>query len=504
MSTDGAPADQPELRRAAVGSLITLVGAAASAALGFTFNVLLARGLGPDGAGVVLQAIGCFTIALGVARLGLDTTAVWLLPRLRSGEPELVRPALTGLLVPALVGSTALTLGWLGVRALLAHLEVGDPRVLSSVTVAALFLPAAAVMTVALAAARAFGGVVPFNLIGNVVVPGLRPALLGLVLLGGGSALLASAAWAVAWLVGAVLALAVLVVLVRRRTPPEDRSGSRRPDRALRRRIRGFALPRLVATALEQSILWLDVVLVGILLGASAAGVYGTVSRFVTAGALVATALRIVVAPRFSAMLGEGRVRDVESLYSATAQWILLLGAPAYVVLALFSPTALSWLGDGFDEGLWPMVLLCGGSLVVLAAGNVQSLLLMSGRSAANAVNKAVVLAVNVVGNVVLVPRVGITGAAAVWAACMALDTVLAVWQVRRHVGVSVSARAIATTVAVLILLVGIPSGAVVLVLGQGTGPLLLAIVLSGLALLGYCVVRREHLRLDVLRPARR
>ena len=55
------------------------MGAAASAALGFAFSLLLARGLGADGAGVVLQAIGCFTIALGLARLGLDTTAVWLL-----------------------------------------------------------------------------------------------------------------------------------------------------------------------------------------------------------------------------------------------------------------------------------------------------------------------------------------------------------------------------------------------------------------------------------------
>ena len=302
---------QPELRQAAIGSLITFVGAAASAALGFAFSLLLARGLGADGAGVVLQAIGCFTIALGLARLGLDTTAVWLLPRLRSQEPDLVRPALTGLLAPAALGSTALLAVWLLTYWALRAAGVGDDRVLAAITLAGVFLPCAAVMMVALAATRAFGGVVPFNLIGNITVPGLRPALLVGVLAASGGPLMASLAWGSVWLVGAVLALVVLARQSRRAQAPAP-PRSRRPDRALRRRIRTFALPRVVSSALEQSILWLDVVLVGVLLGSAAAGVYGTVSRFVMAGALVGTALRIVVAPRFSALLGEERLDEVE------------------------------------------------------------------------------------------------------------------------------------------------------------------------------------------------
>ena len=115
----------------------------------------------PEGAGVVLQAVGCFTIALGVGRLGLDTTAVWLLPRVRSSEPTLLRSALTGLLVPATAGSTLLALAWVAVYAVLMSLDVGDPEVLSAISVVAAFLPFAALMTVALAATRAFGGGAP-------------------------------------------------------------------------------------------------------------------------------------------------------------------------------------------------------------------------------------------------------------------------------------------------------------------------------------------------------
>ena len=149
------------------------------------------------------------------------------------------------------------------------------------------------------------------------------------------------------------------------------------------------------------------------------------------------------------------------------------------------------------------MVLLCVGSLTVLAAGNVQALLLMSGRSGLMALNKAVVLGVNVLGNLVLIPLVGINGAAAVWAVSMALDTGLAVWQVRRHVGVSVGARTVGLTGVAVCLVVGVPAAVVAWSWGQGTPQLLLATAVSGLALAGYCFVRREHLDLDVLRPRR-
>ncbi len=496
----GAQGPSSELSNAARGSLVTLVGAAGSAFLGFAFSLLLARSLGPTGAGVVLQAVAAFTIALSVARLGLDTTAVWLLPRLMSTERHRVGQALVALLLPALLVPSIVSLAWFLVRWLVGAGSM-DPQVTGAISVSALFLPAASVMTVALAATRAFGGVVPFNAIGNIAVPGLRPLLLWLVVLVGGGTTAAALGWALPWLVGAVLSLLVLARQVRRARQVAE--GSWRPDAEMRTRIRRFALPRVIASGLDQSITWLDVVLVGIILGSTAAGVYGSASRFVSAGALVATALRIVVAPRFSALLNEERHAEVEELYAVTARWILLMGAPAYLVLAVFAPTVLGWLGGGFGDGVVPMIILCLGSIVVLAAGNVQALLLMSGRSAASAINKLVVLTFNVVGNLILVPRVGIVGAASVWAASMALDTALAAWQVRRHVGISLALGSIGYVVLVVGVVVAAPCLLVVALLGQGTAQLLLAVLVAGLVLVGYCYADRRRLQLDQLRLRR-
>lgn len=70
------------------------------------------------------------------------------------------------------------------------------------------------------------------------------------------------------------------------------------------------------APGMEQATIWLGVLLVGILAGPAAAGVYGGASRFVQAGLIIDSAIRVVVSPRFSAMLHLKDTKGVQSLYS--------------------------------------------------------------------------------------------------------------------------------------------------------------------------------------------
>lgn len=438
-----------------------MVSALGSAALGFAFSFAIGRGFGTTGSGVVLQTVAVFTIVLSATKVGLDTTALWLLPRLRSSAPDQLRPALMALLVPATAVSGLLVGVWLAL--LEAGVHILEPSVEQALTMTVWFLPPATFMTVALAATRAFGGVVPFNLINNLGVPVLRLiAVLG-ILVAGGSAIAGAVGWALPWAIGAAASALVLIRQVRR---VDGSRGSRWPDSGLRRTVVRYSAPRAVAGVIEQSMVWLSVILVGGLLGSSDAGVYGLAARFVAAGVIVSAALRIVIAPRFSALLGQDEIAATRQLYSITSRWILLFGSPGYVILAVYAPTVLGWLGAGFSAGESVMVILCLGAIVRLAAGNVQSLLLMSGGSARQAVNKLIALVVLVVGTMLLVPTMGINGAAWAWAAAITVDTLLAVTSVRRGSGITVDLRG---TVAVA-LFVGVCVGGLALLFRLGLG----------------------------------
>jgi O-antigen/teichoic acid export membrane protein len=490
-----------ELRSAARGGAMIFAGAGLSAVLGFALNFMFARLLGPYGAGVVLQAVAVFSIVLSFAKFGLDTTAVWLLPRLVVTERDRVRSAVVALLVPAGAVATLVTAAWFAARPFLGVVASGG-TVYAAITAVAVFLPAASVMTVALAATRAFGGVGAFNTIGNIVVPLLRPVGLLAVVAGGGAAVAASVSWALPWLVGAVAGVWVLVRQVRRFS--RETAGPWRPSRATRRQVVRYSLPRTVMSGLEQAVIWLDVVLVGILLGSTQAGIYGSAARFVSAGVVVFTAVRIVVAPRFSALLAGGRRRELGELYGVTGRWILLFGAPIYITFAVFAPTVLGWLGPGFASGARSMVILCLGSISILAAGNVQSLLLMSGHVIWGVLNKVVVVAVNVALNLVLIPRLGITGAAAAWAASMVLDNALAALQVHRALGIGPSLRQVTHVALVVCGSVALPALTLETVLGQGLASMAGTVLVTGALLAGCCAWDRDRLglRTGVL-PAR-
>ncbi len=502
-SPHGQPPGASELGRAARGGAITFVGAAASAGLGFLFTLLLARLFGARDAGVVLQTVALVTIAVSVARLGTDTTAVWLLPRLRSQHPEQVPGAIAFLLTCTVSAGLVLVAAWVAARAV----APSDDTVAGVVDGVVWVLPVASGLAVALACTRAFGGIVAFNAVDNLLVPALRPVALVAASLLGAGALGAALGWALPAVAGlAAVSLVLLRHLRRLRAGlPAGTPASRWPDRTLRRTVAAYAVPRTFAAAMEQSIVWVGVLLVGLLIGDAAAGVYGTAARFVAAGVVVATALRIVVAPRFSALLAQGRSDDVAELYVVTARWILLFGAPVYLTLAFFAPTVLAWLGEGFGSGVHAMAILCLGSVVVLAAGNVQALLLMSGRSGLGALNKAVVLLVTVVGMVLLVPSGGIEAAAWVWAGSMVVDTVLASVQVRRATGIALSWGSVARVALAVAACVALPAWVVTATWGQGVGPLLASIGCGGVLLVGYLLLDRRTLHLtDLLAMVRR
>ncbi len=67
--------------------------------------------------------------------------------------------------------------------------------------------------------------------------------------------------------------------------------------------------------------------------------------------------------------------------------------------MAIFAPALMRIPGQRFAPGANVLVVLCIGSIVTFMAGNIHVLLIMSGRSGWAAVNKIVVLSLNVVGN---------------------------------------------------------------------------------------------------------
>jgi hypothetical protein len=145
--------------------------------------------------------------------------------------------------------------------------------------------------------------------------------------------------------------------------------------------------------------------------------------------------------------------------------------------------------------------------LVNLGTGNVTVVLLMGGKSTWNVANTLVALIINIGLNVVLLPRIGIMGAAIAWAASIFVDNVAAVIEVWWTLGLAPFGPGYFPAVAAAGGGFAAAGLAARLLLGQTVAGLGAAVLAGLLACAALAYAGRRRLQLEglraVIRPSR-
>ena len=458
-------------RTVARGGLLTLVGATYAAAMGFALTVVVGRIFGAHESGLFFMSVAVFMILNGLVLMGSDTGMVRALSAARATGahrevPRILAASVLPVLAWSLVVAGVLAVATPEVARLLAPDDVGRARDDLGVLVFALVL--SGVGQACLNGTRAFGGPWRFVVLYQLWLPTSRLGLVLALWLTDASVRWLWWAWALPLVAMDVVALAWMVVAVSR---DAHRPGAApRPTGRVASDVWRFNLPRGLASMLEIGIVWVDVLVVGALMGPAAAGAYAAASRFITSGTMAMEALRIACAPQFAAAAARRERARLQELHAASAIWLVLLAWPVFVTLAAFAPLALSVMGDGFGMASDAMTVMSLGILGYLAMGNINSVLLMAGLSRVTAGNTLIALGVNIALNLALVPVLGLSGAAIAWSVSLLLDSALCTVRGHRRLGLRppgaallVAAGVIATSFgvpALLIRLLAVPSAA--------------------------------------------
>jgi O-antigen/teichoic acid export membrane protein len=422
-----------DLASLARGWLLSLLGLGASGLFGLAFGIVIARGLGAAGAGVFFTAVAVFTIGAVTAQFGATTGLIRSIARFRALEQlDSIRPTLGAALLPVVLTSIVLsaTLFFFAHDIAAAILD-GNAATTAEryLRVFAPFLPLAAASSVILGATRGFGTMIPLVVIEHIGKGLLRPVL-ALAVLGAGLGSVALAlAWAVPHALGLTAAIGALVLVMRRAARP-DRGGYR-PTPSLTSEFWRFTAPRGAAGILQITLAWLDTILVAALASPHEAGIYKAAISFINQGSFANQAIVFVVGPLLSGLLAQRLHERAQSVYHTATWWLSALAWPIYLTFAVFAPLFMSVFGPEFVAGAKVLVILALPMLVAMAAGPVNVVLVMAGKSSWNLFNVGIALVTNIVLNVLLIPPFGITGAAVAWAATILVSNVAALLQVR-------------------------------------------------------------------------
>lgn len=438
--TDARSGPRHHLSMVARGGVLNLVGAASGGLLSFVVVVIVTRGLGPRRAGAFFVAAALFSVLAKTLELGADIGIVRAISRnLALGRAAETRRVLSIALAPVIVGGVLVgCLLWVSATDLAPHLARNFPPDALAPLLRALgaLLPVAPVATVLLAGTRGFGTMVPTVVLDRLVRPLMQPVAILLVLAAGLGTTAVVIAWALPVALTVILAAAWLLVLVRQAERALDRSVDS-PGRygALARAFWRFSAPRGLAGLFQVAIAWVDTLMIGALRSAREAGIYTAATRYLLITSLTTLAIIQVVGPKLSELMAREDRPTANAVYQAATGWLILIAWPVNLTILLFTPVLLSLFGGSFRAGGAALAIVAGAALFATAVGPVDVVLLMAGKSTWNLANTALALLINIGLNLLLIPRLGIEGAAIAWAASIVTNNLLPLTQVRRGLG---------------------------------------------------------------------
>jgi O-antigen/teichoic acid export membrane protein len=425
----GPPDGDADLRLMARGGGLNLIGAVCSQGSLLAITILLAVGLGARSVGRYAECYAVLSL-LGLLSLCGFRAALtrFVAMHLADRDLERLRGTVRLGMTLSIASSSALGLALVVAAEPIAGV-FHDRGLVLGLRLVGLTLPAATFTDAALAATQGWRTQRPFTFIGRIYEPVARLVLTATALLLGAG--LKGAFWALAvgaWSTSlfAARALYVKMKVARPATPRYDLGA-----------IFSFSMISWVSTLASTGLIWADTLLLGVLTNAKDVGVYNVSTRIVTLAVFVMAPINAAFAPHIAHLHHTGQREQLGRTYAAATGWIVRLSLPAFVVLVVFPRDLLRLFGHNFGTGATVAAVLAVGQLVNAATGPCGTLLNMSGRVRVNMVDSICVLALNVALNLVLIPRLGVLGAAIAWSVSLALVNLTRLLQVRLLMGVT-------------------------------------------------------------------
>jgi O-antigen/teichoic acid export membrane protein len=398
--------------------------------VGFVFQLLLARFLGPGGYGLYVLGWTVVHYVQPFVMLGVRDGLVRFIPDYLAGDDHRhIRGTLYWSLGISLSLAGLATVGIYGFADFLARDVFGEQALASVLRVFALSIPLYALMYVTTATAVGFQQVRYQQAVLNVLFPLLKLSVVGVLFLAGYRLLGAVAGVVLALLVAATVGVGALP----RIAGDVDVVGPAEVDLA---RLLRYSVPLFLVGFTELAISQTDRLVLGALATSGQVGRYNAAYILSQQTLIFFTAMMTIFNPVVADLYSKGDRESLQDVYESVTRWILVVSLPVVVFGSVFARELLAVFGQGFRGGSVLLPVLLFAQLIFVSAGPAREVLVMSDNQNVVLVDTTLLLSLNVGLNLLLVPEYGASGAAAATVATIGLVQALQVYQAARYVSV--------------------------------------------------------------------
>lgn len=406
-------------------------------ALLFVSSILLTRAMGAEGFGSYAYAITWVNFLLIPTLFGLDQLLLREVAVFKTRQSYGLMAGIlraTRWVVLALSICLALILVWLSRRWLGL-----DAATAGAMGVAAILIPIVAFIRLQQSTLRGLYHVIAAQFPEMIVQPTafLLMVLVAVAALGG-----AITAVNTVWMhiIAATLAFGLGAAFVVKYWPAEAK---RAVPEYQRRAWLASAWPLTIVSLMFIADQRVDTLILGMMATPAAVGVYTAASRGAELMAFYVIAVNSVLAPTTARLYANGALNQLQQVVTRSTRTVFLASLVTAIVFILFGPWYLSIFGPEFVAGQTALTVMVLGRLFNAAAGSVGPLLIMTGHERDVAVGVGIAAGVNVILNILLIPQLGILGAAiATSCGTITWDILLVIQVYRRlHIGPTIAGK---------------------------------------------------------------
>jgi O-antigen/teichoic acid export membrane protein len=195
------------------------------------------------------------------------------------------------------------------------------------------------------------------------------------------------------------------------------------------------SLPIFVSESFYLLLTYVDILALEHLGSPGDVGVYYAAVRLLALVAFVYFAISSATTHKFTEYHVTGDSKRLATFFAETIRWTFWPSLAVCAVMLLCGRPLLGLFGEGFQSGYPVMFILAAGMLARAAVGPAERLLNMLGMRKQCAMVYAIAFALNLTLCIVLIPRLGIEGAASATATAMIAESIMLYIVAKRRLG---------------------------------------------------------------------
>jgi O-antigen/teichoic acid export membrane protein len=197
------------------------------------------------------------------------------------------------------------------------------------------------------------------------------------------------------------------------------------------------ALPMMFTGSIFYILGWTDNLILGIFRSEAEVGIYDTAFKIAAASSIILISINAIQAPSFAELFHRNEIKKLQQSIFTSTRLLFWLTTPITLVILIFPQLILSVFGHEFIYASTALRILAFGSFVSCITGSVGMLLQMTGHQRPYNRIITVTAVTGVLLNFILIPRIGLLGAAISSCIAKVIQNIASAIYVKRKMGIT-------------------------------------------------------------------